>query len=95
MTSGEVLIPSFAVEGSGSQRTVVADVEWNFPLDFVEVVWGDGEKTGRQVISTTDQLAFGKKRFTVPVEAAGAKWVRFAAYDSAGNGALTQPVHLK
>ncbi len=95
VTSGEVLIPSFAVEGSGSQRTVVADVEWNFPLDFVEVVWGDGEKTGRQVISTTDQLAFGKKRFTVPVEAVGAKWVRFAAYDSAGNGALTQPVHLK
>ena len=95
VTSGEVLIPSFAVEGSGSQRTVVADVEWNFPLDFVEVVWGDGEKTGRQVISTTDQLAFGKKRFSVPVEAAGAKWVRFAAYDSAGNGALTRPVHLK
>jgi MFS family permease len=28
-------------------------------------------------------------------DASGKKWVRFAAWDSAGNGALTQPVHLK
>ncbi len=28
VTSGEVLIPSFAVVGAGSNRTVVAEVEW-------------------------------------------------------------------
>ena len=38
VTSGEVLIPSYAVEGTGTQRTVVAEVEWTFPLEFVEVV---------------------------------------------------------
>jgi hypothetical protein len=95
VTSGEVLIPSFSVEGSGAKRNVVAEVEWTFPLEFVEVVWGDGKTTGRQVVSATDLSAFGKKKFSIPFEAAGKKWVRFAAYDSAGNGALVQPVHLQ
>ena len=62
-TTGEVLIPSYSVQGQGSQRTVVADVEWTFPLEFVEVVWGDGQKTDRQIIAATDLAPFGKKRF--------------------------------
>ncbi len=95
VTSGEVLIPSFALTGSGDKRTIEAEVEWTFPLDFVEVVWGDGKNVDRKIISTTDLSAFGKKKFTIPVDAAGKKWVRFAAYDSAGNGALAQPVHLQ
>ena len=44
VTSGEVLIPTYAVQGTGNQRTIVADVEWTFPLNFVEVVWGDGSR---------------------------------------------------
>ena len=28
VTSGEVLIPSWTVQGSGNQRTIIADVEW-------------------------------------------------------------------
>jgi hypothetical protein len=47
------------------------------------------------VVSTTELTAFGKKKFNIPFDASGRKWVRFAAYDSAGNGALVQPVHLK
>jgi hypothetical protein len=93
-TSGEVLIPSYSVEGSGAQRTIVADVEWTFPLEFVEVVWGDGVKTDRQVIPATDLPAFGTHRFQIPFTATGKKWVRFAAWDSAGNGAFVQPVKL-
>jgi hypothetical protein len=76
------------------QRTVTADVEWTFPLDFVEVVWGDGQTTDRTIISTTGLPAFGKKRFKIPFDAAGKKWVRFAAWDIATNGALVQPVKL-
>jgi hypothetical protein len=94
VTSGEVLISSWSVEGSGNQRTVVADVEWTFPLDFVEVVWGDGQKVDRQVISAADLAPFGKKRFSIPLNAAGKKWVRFAAYDVAANGAFVNPVRL-
>ncbi len=93
-TSGEVLIPSYRVEGSGGQRTIAADVEWTFPLDFVEVVWGDGQKTGRQIISTSELPAFGQHKFRIPFDATGKKWVRFAAWDVAGNGALVQPIKL-
>ena len=93
--SGEVLITNYAVEGSGSQRTVSAEVEWTFPLDFVEVVWGDGQKTSSKVVSAKALKPFGTKSFAIPFDATGAKWVRFAAWDSAGNGAFTQPVHLK
>ena len=94
VTSGEVLIPSYTVRGSGGQRTVDADVEWTFPLDFVEVVWGDGVRTGSVMVSTTDQPPMGRRHFSIPFDAAGKKWVRFAAWDSAGNGALVQPIKL-
>ena len=69
-------------------------MEWTFPLDFVEVVWGDGQKTDRQIISTTDLPPMGKHQFKIPFNAAGKKWVRFAAWDSAGNGAMVQPIKL-
>lgn len=94
VTSGEVLIPSYAVQGSGNQRTIVANVEWTFPLEFVEVVWGDGQRIDRQMIPATELPPFGQHHYEIPFDATGKKWVRFAAWDSAGNGALVQPVKL-
>ena len=94
VTSGEMLITNYAVRGTGAARTISADLEWTFPPDFVEVVWGDGVKTGRQIISTTDMPALGSHHFEIPFNATGKKWVRFAAWDSAGNGAFVQPVKL-
>jgi hypothetical protein len=95
VTTGEVLIPHWGIEGSGKERTVVADVAWTFPLEFVEAVWGDGEHVGRTMVSATDQPPFSSHRYHIPFDAAGKKWVRFSVWDSAGNGAFTQPVHLK
>ncbi len=95
VSSGEVLLRSWGLEGSGPKRAWAAEVEWTFPLEFVELVWGDGHTTGRQVISATELPPFGSHRFLIPFDAAGKKWVRFAAWDSAGNGAFTQPVHLQ
>jgi hypothetical protein len=95
VTSGEVLLRNFAVTGSGSKRAIAVEVEWTFPLEFVEIVWGDGSSVERQVISATDRAPFGTHKFDIPFDASGKKWVRFAAWDSAGNGAFTQPVHLK
>jgi hypothetical protein len=95
VTSGEVLIASSSVEGAGAQRRVVANVEWTFPLEFVEIVWGDGHSTGRTIVPATDLPPFGSHRFEIPIQAAGQKWVRFAAWDSAGNGAIGQPVKLQ
>ena len=94
VTSGEVLISSYTVLGTGSERAISADVEWTFPLEFAEVVWGDGERTDRQIIPATDLPAFGRHHFQIPFNALGKKWVRFAVWDSAGNGALVQPVKL-
>ena len=94
VTSGEVLMPKFSVAGSGARRSIVADLEWTFPLNFVEVVWGDGKTANRQVISTTDVAPMGSKHFEIPFDATGKKWVRFAAWDSAGNGVMSQPVKL-
>jgi hypothetical protein len=94
VTSGEVLITNYAVHGTGRARTVAADVQWTFPLEFVEVVWGDGKTTGRRMVSATDLPPFGSKRFEIPFDPTGKKWVRFAVWDSAGNGAMVQPVKL-
>ena len=90
VTSGEILIRNSAVEGS----EMVADIEWTFPLEFVEAVWGDGHTTGRKIVRASDKPAFSNARFRIPVDLTGKKWVRFAAWDSAGNGAIAQPVHL-
>ena len=94
VTTGEILIRSYAVEGTGDRRTVTADVEWTFPLSFVEVVWGDGNRIDRQVLPATDVSAFGSRHFSIPFDAKGKAWVRFAVWDSAGNGAFVQPVWL-
>ena len=95
VSSGEVLIPQHEWLGSGADAVLQADVEWTFPLDFVEVVYGDGETTGSVTVKTTDLPPFGEHHFTIPFNATGQAWVRFAAWDSAGNGAMTMPVALQ
>ena len=94
VTSGEVVIPSHSYEGTASAMTLVADVEWTFPLEFVEIVVGDGERTTIYSVAATDLPAFGRHTFRVPFDATGQAWVRFAAWDSAGNGAMTMPVRV-
>jgi hypothetical protein len=95
VTSGEVLLSRYAVRGTGAARTIVADVEWTFPLEFAEIVWGDGVHTDRRIIAATAWPAFGHHHFELPLDATGKKWVRFAVWDSAGNGAMAQPVKLQ
>ncbi len=95
VTTGEVLFRKCSVEGGGAKRTMTAEVEWTFPLDFVELVWGDGSTTDRQLIQAAEFPPFGSRTFQIPFDATGKKWVRLAAWDSAGNGAFTQPVHLQ
>jgi hypothetical protein len=94
-TTGEVLFHNWGVEGSGNKRTYNAEVEYTFPLEFAELVWSDGKKVDRKIIDLTDTLPFGTHKFSVPFDVKGKKWVRFAVWDSAGNGAYVQPVSLK
>jgi hypothetical protein len=92
VSTGEIHITNYALTETGSRQTLNADLSWTFPLEFVEVVWGDGVKVDRQVIRATDLPPFGSKHFSIPFDGAGKKWVRFAAWDSAGNGAFVQPM---
>jgi hypothetical protein len=93
VTSGEVLIAGFALQGSGAARAIDADVDYTFPLEMMEMVWGDGTRVGRTVVSGADAPPSGRQHVHLAIDAA-ARWVRFAAWDVAGNGALTQPMRL-
>jgi hypothetical protein len=95
VTSGEVLLHDYSIQGTGDKRTFVADVDWTWPAEFVELVWGDGKTTNREILSATAVAPFSTQHYRIPFDATGKKWVRFAAWDSAGNGAFTQPVHLR
>ena len=94
VTTGEVLMPNYQVVSAGKASKVVADLEWTFPLDMVEIVWGDGKTTGRQVIPATDLPPMGSHHFEIPFDATGKKWIRFAAWDSAYEGVMSQPQRL-
>jgi hypothetical protein len=93
-TTGEVLIHEFGVQLSNSKISAEADVEWTFPLNFVELVWGDGTKTFRSIVAANETKEFGRQRFSIAENAPGAKWARFAAWDIAADGALTQPIRF-
>jgi hypothetical protein len=93
-TTGEILFHNWGVEGSGTHATYSATIEYTFPLEFAELVWSDGAKVDRKIIDLTDTTPFGTKSFKVPFDSTGKKWVRFAVWDSAGNGAWVQPAGL-
>ena len=94
VTTGEILIKNYSVGGTGDKRTINADLEWTYPLNFVEVVWGDGKTVDRQIIPAKDLGAFGTKKFAIPFDGKGRSWVRLAVWDTAGNGAFVQPQWL-
>ncbi len=87
-TTGEVLIPRFEV---GRDLSFVRfNLQWTFPLNFAEIVSGDGTKVYRQRIDLDDTEPFGSREWRVQVELRGRKWVRFEVWDVAANGAFTQ-----
>jgi hypothetical protein len=105
VTTGEVLLPRFHVNGKSAGETlelasdgfvnISLDVQYTFPLQFAEIISGDGEKVYRERINLDHTKAFGKKRFTFPTKLSGRKWVRVEIWDAAVNGAFTQPVWLE
>ena len=103
VTTGEVLIPNFTVGGKESGDTLSArefaelkvDLEWTFPMNYAEVVMGDGENTYRKKIDLGHTRSFGADSLTVAVDVKGMKWIRFEAWDVAANGAFTQPVWIE
>src|SRR5690606_35530797 len=99
-TTGEVLIPAFTVNGTPSgevlklagrgKAEVAVEIDWTFPLNFVEIISGDGENVYRQHFSLADTEAFGRRTFTFSADLKGRKWVLVELWDVAANGAFTQ-----
>lgn len=106
MTTGEVSLPEFTVNGKGSGSTIelpsrggLAEVHallrWTFPLRFAELISGDGKKVYRRRIELSDTGAFGQTELKFQAELPGRTWVRLEVWDVACNGAFTQPVWVK
>lgn len=105
VSTGEVLLPSFDVNGvrsgetlqlTGNKRaTVNFKIDWTFPLSFAEIITGDGNQVYRQRIELNNTEAFGSKSFSIPVNLDGKKWLRLEAWDAAVNGAFTQFVWIE
>jgi len=104
VTTGEVLIGEFTVDGRQSGETVElagrdrvelsATLEWTFPLKFAEVISGDGQRVYRERIDLADSGPFGRRTLVFWPALAGRTWVRFEVWDVAANGAFTQPVWI-
>ncbi len=105
VTTGEVLIPEFTVNGrkSGENATIVnggnaevnLELKWTFPLAYAEVITGDGHKIKRQRVDLSATESFGEKSLKVDVDVTGQRWIRVEVWDIATNGAFTQPVYLQ
>ncbi|WP_057937161.1 CehA/McbA family metallohydrolase domain-containing protein [Algoriphagus resistens] len=103
--TGEILMPLFTVNGKSSGETLksmgnsTADVkvtiDWTFPLNYAEIIYGDGEEVFRKKIDLNDTQSFGKQDFQFKVDLKGKKWVRLEVWDVAANGAFTQPVWIE
>lgn len=104
-TTGEVLIHELKVNGKLSGETLslntdgTADIRlklsWTFPMNFVEIISGDGKKVYREKIDLTATKAFGEQQFQFRPNLKGKKWLRVEAWDSAVNGAFSQTFYLK
>jgi hypothetical protein len=93
ISTGEVLMPEHSIrETQTGKLHAAADVRHTLPLQFAEVVWGDGEKTHRQSYSLETTRAFANKRIEFEVDAPGWRWARLAVWDIAGDGAFANPV---
>ncbi len=105
VSTGEVLLPAFSVNGKGSGEILKLDkrgrakidieIDWTFPLNFAEIVSGDGDEVYRERINLNKTQAFGKEQFSFSTILKDRKWVRFEVWDVAANGAFTQFVWLE
>jgi hypothetical protein len=93
VSTGEVLMPEHSLrETQAGKLRATAEVRYTLPLQFAEVVWGDGEKTQRKIYSLETTRAFGNQKIEFDVDVPGWRWARIAVWDIAGNGAFANPV---
>lgn len=104
-TTGEILIRQFTVAGKQSGEAAALSpnrevpisftLSWTFPLKFAELISGDGSKVYRERLDLSDTGPFGTRTWKLHPNLTGRTWVRLEAWDTATNGAYTQPVWLE
>ncbi|MEJ7605144.1 MAG: DUF4350 domain-containing protein [Bryobacteraceae bacterium] len=93
VSTGEVLMPRHSIrETQPGKLHATAEVRHTLPLQFAEVVWGDGNKTQRKIYELESTREFGKQVIDFDLDAHGWRWARMAIWDIAGNGAFANPV---
>lgn len=103
-STGEVLIPELKINDKRSGETFslnkdgYADVSlklmWTFPMNYIEVISGDGNKVYRHKIDLNKTKAFGEQLFQFKLLLKGRTWVRVEAWDVAANGAFSQSFYI-
>jgi hypothetical protein len=103
-STGEVLFPELTINNKTSGETITLDkggmaninlkINWTFPMNFIEVISGDGTKVYHDKIDLSDTKAFGDRLFKFKTKLAGRKWVRVEAWDIAANGAFSQTFYI-
>lgn len=104
-STGEVLIPELTINGKRSGETLQLDnagfaniklrLSWTFPMNFVEIISGDGAKVYREKIDLTKTQAFGSQLIQFKTKLSNRTWVRVEAWDIAANGAFSQSFYIK
>lgn len=101
-TTGEVLIEDFKINGRSSGETftlpdngqchISFKISWTFPLNFAEIISGDGKQVYRKRVNLDATEAFGNQLFSLTENLKGRKWARLEIWDAAADGAFTQTV---
>ena len=102
VTTGEVLIPHFTLDGAKSGETIASngvvslelELEWTYPLAYMELVSGDGTNVTRQRFNLSDTKEFNNRSISTFVNVADQKWMRVEVWDIARNGAFSQPIWI-
>lgn len=105
VSTGEILLPRFTVNGKqagevlkmgkNEKTEILLDIDWTFPLNFVEIITGDGKNVYREKIDLHDTKSFGKQSFKFQTNLKNKTWARVEVWDVAANGAFTQQVWLE
>ncbi|MDX3912952.1 MAG: hypothetical protein QHC79_05380 [Pseudosphingobacterium sp.] len=103
-TTGEVLMPRLTINDKHSGETITLDnsgmatielaLNWTFPMNFVEVISGDGQQVYRERIDLTKTEAFGSQVLRFKTKLDKRAWVRLEAWDVAANGAFSQSFYI-
>ena len=94
VSTGEVLLPEWSITEPRPNRLLAkARFTSTLPMQFAEVVWGDGKQTHRQIVSLDTSREFTSSFVQVEFDAPGWRWARIAAWDIAGDGAFANPIY--